>query len=207
MSVDPEAVTAYDLDRDGLEENILFWVMVAGKTADVVAPRLGRLLAAARRDARSRSRSPLTILRAFRARGGDLRGLLKAHGIGCHGMKSRAVEDLLEYRFDLRTCTAAELALCHGISRKTANCFLLHTRRDADVVGLDTHMLQELAAVKRARRRADWPAVPKATPASEKRYEFWSGVVRGLAAEKGVTLAAFDLEVFTRRHRKVGRGA
>lgn len=204
MAVDPEAVTIYDLDRPGLEEHVLFWVLVAGKTAAVVAPALARILAAARAATGSRSKSPFATLREYQGRGLDTRSLLKAHGVGCHGMKARAIEELLEARFDLRACTAADLMTVHGISRKTAHCFLLHTRADADVVGLDTHMLQELAAVKRARRKRHWPKVPAATPQSGRSYEFWSGVVRALAAEKGMTLAAFDLEVFTRRHRKVG---
>ncbi len=194
--IDPEKVTNYDLNQSGLEENALFWVLVAGKTADVVAVALTRIIAELNAVA-GLYVTPFAAIRAWRDARKNLRALLKRHGIGCHGSKARSLTELVDARFDLKTCTLADLVKVHGIGLKTAQCFILHTRRDSNVVGLDTHMLAEL--------RERGHAAPKATPSSLKTYEKWSDVVRQLAKDEGMTLPEFDLHIFNKRHRKVFR--
>ena len=196
--IDPEKVTNYDLDRAGLEENAVFWVLVAGKTADVVAVALERILDELSAATKlPRAMGAFFLVQTFRGMRKQLRPLLKRHGIGCHGSKARSLHELVDSDLDLATCTLADLIAIHGIGLKTAQCFLLHTRRDSNVVGLDTHMLAEL-------RERGFDA-PKATPSSLKTYEKWSEVVRGLAQEAGMTMPEFDLHIFNKRHRKVFR--
>ena len=194
--IDPEKVTNYELNRAGLEENALFWVLVAGKTADVVAVALARILEELNAVA-GLYVTPFGAIRAWRAARKNLRALLKRHGIGCHGSKARSLTELVDAKFDLKTCTLADLVSVHGIGLKTAQCFLLHTRKDSNVVGLDTHMLAEL--------RERGHAAPKTTPSSLKTYEKWSEVVRQLAKDAGMTMPEFDLHIFNKRHRKVFR--
>jgi thermostable 8-oxoguanine DNA glycosylase len=82
---------------------------------------------------------------------------LKDHGIGCHKLKSKSLIAAANANVDLTTCNAVDLCLIHGIGPKTANCFLLHTRRNHVGAGIDTHVLKYLKA---------WnvPNVPKNTP-------------------------------------------
>jgi thermostable 8-oxoguanine DNA glycosylase len=199
--IDPENVTIYDMDHIDLEEHILFWALVAGKTADVVAKALGNILAELHdktgRASASRP-SPFASLLLYRYMGKQIRPLLKRHGIGCHGSKAITLTQLMQSSIDLTTCTLGELIAFHGIGLKTAACFLLHTRRDSTVAGLDTHMLAEL-------RDRGYQDAPRSTPQNLKAYEKWSAVVCDLAKKAGMTLPEFDLHIFRKRHRRVGR--
>ena len=194
--IDPENVTNYNLDDRGIEENALFWLLVAGKTADVVAVALEHIIAELSA-ATGSDGTPFELVRTFLARKKRLRPLLKRHGIGCHGAKARGVTELVRSNLDLRTCTLADLTAIHSVGLKTAQCFLLHTRKNSNVVGLDTHMLAEL-------RERGHPA-PKVTPSSLAVYERWADVVRAIAREEGMSLPEFDLHIFNKRHRKVFR--
>ena len=219
--IDPENITRYNLTKHGLEENLFFWVMVSGKTADVVAPQCNRLLKRAREKTGLKRAGTFDVMRAYREKSAvfvktlldidvephemihtpnpvGIRHLLRVHGIGCHGMKSQAVEELIDSNLNLATCSLSDLTNIYGIALKTASCFILHTRADSDVSGLDTHMLAEI-------RSRGYRGVPKSTPANVKTYEKWSLVVKKMAAEAGMTMPQFDLAIFTKRHRKVGR--
>lgn len=218
--IDPETITRYDLDRCGLEEHVTFWVLVAGKTADVTVVAHNRIMRHMRKNTGLKRAGAFDLLRAYRERSRafmqtcrdidipphemvtsdpvGVRQMLKKFGVGCHDMKSRALDELVDSGLDLKTCSLADLTGIHGIGLKTAACFLLHTRRDSTAAGLDTHMLAEL----RSRGHKD---APKATPQNVKTYEKWSAVVSKLAREAGMTLPEFDLAIFAKRHRKVGR--
>lgn len=191
--IDPENVTDYNLDRRGLEENIIFWALVAGKTADVVAVAWTRILVELTIAAETVG-TPFEILRAYRAKRKNLRALLKRNGIGCHGSKARSLYELVDSGFDLATVPLADLVSVHGIGLKTASCFILHTRKNSDVAGLDTHMLAELRSLGHD--------APKTTPSSLKTYLKWSAIVLGLAKSHSMTPQEYDLHVFNRRHRK-----
>jgi hypothetical protein len=191
--IDPENVTNYELDRAGLEDNVIFWCLVAGKTADVIAVAWTKILIELRIKSEAVG-TPFEILRAFRSKKLQLRALLKRNGIGCHGAKARSLYELADSGFDLATCSLADLTSVHGIGLKTASCFILHTRRNADIAGLDTHMLAELRSLGHD--------APKTTPSSLKTYLKWSAVVLDLARAANMTPPQFDLHVFNKRHRK-----
>lgn len=201
--IDPDNVTNYTLTRRGLEEQILFWLLVAGKNAGTTARALAAVLAEARHvTSTSPAASPFAVLRAYAATRKGLRPLLKRHGVGCHGLKARGIAGLLAANLDLKHCPREALLAVPGVGPKTANCFLLHTRPDqAHLVGLDTHMLAEL----RERRRPDWPPVPATTPPPGATYAYWSARARELAVEAGLPMPAFDLAVFRRRRVRAGR--
>jgi thermostable 8-oxoguanine DNA glycosylase len=72
---------------------------------------------------------------------------------------------------------------------KTSRCFILHTRKNARVAGLDTHMLKFL------RSKGHFDA-PKSTPSNEKNYDRFEKLVLKYADEAGKTPAEFDLDVW-----------
>lgn len=205
--IDPRNVTSYGLPPEGLEEQLLFWVLAAGKTALVAAGQLEAILDRARFVAShmvAADAGPFDVLRAYRAPASPrvIRKLLRNYGVGCHGLKSRCINALLDLRLDLARCSVEELDAVPGIGPKTARCFVLHTREGADVSGLDTHILAELADEKR-RRKARWRKVPSATLTAAGTYAYWERIVRRLAAEAGLSMAEYDLAVWNRRHRRV----
>lgn len=194
--IDPENVTNYALGPEGLEEHMLFWALVAGKNATVTARALDRLLDRLRA-AHGAALGPFALVRARIDRHSRvaLSVALRTEGVGCHTGRARCLDELTAADLDLQTCTADALCAVYGIGRKTAHCFLLHTRPDSDSVGLDTHMLAELRELGHA--------APATTPTSPTVYAKWAAVVRALAAARGVSVAEYDLMVFRKRHVKV----
>jgi len=123
----------------------------------------------------------------------DLPQTLKHYGIGCYTSKSKTFYELAVAKhkgeLNLRTCTASDLESIHGVGPKTARCFLLHSRENAQVAGLDTHMLKHLRAL-------GYDDVPKSTPTGNK-YLTLEKSVLSLAKEAGMTPAEFDLKIWT----------
>jgi thermostable 8-oxoguanine DNA glycosylase len=114
--------------------------------------------------------------------------MLRDHGIGCYTIKAKAMFYAATSGLDLRTCTASDLESIYGVGPKTARCFLLHTRENARVAGLDTHMLKHLKSLGHD--------VPKSTPIGKK-YLTLEKTVLSLADEAGMTPAEYDLHVWT----------
>lgn len=88
--IDPKHITQYGLDRRRLEEHLIFWIAVAGKTAKTISPRIDAVLRDGYRRLGHRGPiCPFKIIKGLGAR--RLRTILKKHGIGCHGLKSKAM--------------------------------------------------------------------------------------------------------------------
>ena len=64
----------------------------------------------------------------------------------------------------LRTATLEQLLEVPGVGDKTARFFLLHSRKDGEVVPLDTHILKFVGGT--------FPTCPKVTPRGRD-YDFW----------------------------------
>jgi hypothetical protein len=182
--IDPEKVTNYNQTDEQLEEFILFWVCAAGKNGRTAARCLDKFLTM--QDAPS----PFAAVMKLETLP-YLPGVLKECGIGCYTSKARTFFELAISNFigklDLRTCTASDLESIHGIGPKTARCFLLHSRKNAQVAGLDTHMLKYL-------RSLGFDA-PKSTPTGKK-YLDLEKLVLHIAKEKNMTPAELDLKVW-----------
>ena len=129
----------------------------------------------------------------------DLPQLLKHYGIGCYNLKARSFFELAKAvhkgELDLRTCTADELDNIYGIGPKTARCFILHSRKGARYVGLDTHILKYM------KNEMGVEDVPKSTPSSKKEYERLEQIFLNHADELGKTPADLDLEIWKRYAR------
>jgi thermostable 8-oxoguanine DNA glycosylase len=184
--VDPKNITDFNRDDAALEEFAIFAILVAGKTATVVAKQLEKLLEPGRN--RYRYFSPLFYLGSWEKT--ELENQLILHGIGCHRMKAGAIVGLwraFQYNgLDLRTCTPMDLEEIKGIGSKTSRFFILHSRKDARYAALDTHILKGLAALGHA--------VPKATPSSKRKYAELECCFLAEAYKQGKTPAVLDLE-------------
>ena len=132
QTIDPKAVTNYERTQEELEQFWIFCILVAGKNADWAARCVTRLL--------SRKLDGQTPLEFLEAEGNALHNTLVANRVGQYNRISKAIEG--SYGIDLRTCTVEELEAIHGIGPKTARFFILHTRLNADVAVLDTHVLK-----------------------------------------------------------------
>ena len=188
--INPEKVTNYNMTDKELEEFILFWVCAAGKNGRTASRCLDSFLTDM--GAFYLNNTPFHTILNMHALF-DLPQTLKHYGIGCYNSKARTFYELAVAKFkgelDLRTCSASDLEAIHGIGPKTARCFLLHSRKDAQVAGLDTHMLKHLKALGYD--------VPKSTPTGKK-YLTLEKYVLSLAKEAGMSPAEYDLHIWTK---------
>ena len=194
--VDPAYITNFKLTDDELEEVLLFWVLVSGKTAKTTSGLLEKLLSRMRQWHKGRlcPSSPFAMIRnmhrAKLAKGEIdwLTKLMKEVGIGCYSSKSRGFIELAFSTLNLRTCTVDDLEKICSIGMKTSRCFIMHSRKDANHAGLDVHILKWL--------RDQGYDVPKQTPASKKQYLEIEKTFIKLASRHHIPIADFDLKIW-----------
>lgn len=187
--VDPVNLTNYELTRYGLEEYLLFSIAVAGKNATVMSSRLERVLQAVHLRVGSRNRNPFSALRKFDDAGYNLIHLLKNHGIGCYKLKSRGFLAVARSRLNLRWCSHSELEQLPSIGLKTSRLFILHTRKDARVACIDTHLLKWFKSL-------GYSNVPEVSPQSRKQYLHWENIFLNEADKRSRNPAELDLEIW-----------
>lgn len=191
--IDLTKVPYYDMPQVWLEEFALLAIAVAGKTATVVAPRLSNMLVALHCKYGIMSNNPFQIIRLSGLE--TIQSYLKMYGIGCYNAKGKSMYQLAVRCPNLSVCTVETLESVYGIGPKTARFIILHTRRDAKVAVLDTHILKYMAHMSYK--------VPKSTP-SGKQYqrieklfiELWE--LEG----NGKTLAEYDAFIWNEYRRK-----
>lgn len=188
--IDPENITQYNLTDHQLEEQMLFWICAAGKTAKTAAKGLDCFL----KNIGGYAVGPFKAIRKEVAKAqlglaDDISVMLKACGIGCYEGKAETMRQIAFSDYNLRLCGPGDLELIKGIGPKTSRCFILHTRRNARVAGLDTHILKFL-------RSKGHDEVPTSTPTNRKLYAKFEKLFLKYADESGMTPAAFDLEVW-----------
>lgn len=178
VRIDPLDVTDYERSLDDLEHFWIFCVVVAGKNADQTADKVARLLSG-----RSRRQTPFRYLKSL---GPDLNEALVACRTGQYRRIGRALE--ASFELDLRSAAVEVLQQIHGVGPKTARFFILHTRREARVAVLDTHILKWL-------RQLGIDHVPQHTPGSLKHYLSLEtlAISHMERAFPGMTLAEADL--------------
>ena len=151
--IDPLHVTDFARTQDDLEHFWIFCIAVAGKNADQTAGKVAKLLA--------RKRPTQTPREYLKSLGPLLRDALVECRTGQYDRIGRAIAE--SFDIDLRTAAVGLLEQIHGVGPKTARFFVLHTRADARVAVLDTHLLKWL-------KRKKIKNVPPHTPGSLKRY-------------------------------------
>ena len=138
----PEKITNYNLDNKGLEEYALFCLMVFNKNANQTAVKLESFLNWCQKsdvgyfDSIKRTRSRVKC---------SYRDMVEKFRFGNTTVKSDGLQSLISAGLNLRTCSPEELEEIPGFGMKTSRFFILHTRPDAQVACLDTHILEWLS--------------------------------------------------------------
>ena len=188
--IDPSNITNYELSDSELEEHLLFWILVAGKTAKTTAVMLEKLISKMR-TACPRNMSPFGLIRYLHSHSKNPHWLamwMKETGIGCYKNKARGFIEVAYSNLNLKTCTVEDLEKVHSIGLKTSRCFVIHSRKNAQHAGLDVHVLSYL--------KDKGYDVPKQTPASKKKYLELEGLFIKLANRSGMPLSEFDLKIW-----------
>lgn len=183
--IDPTNITNYNLTDSELEEYILFWVTAAGKNGTTAARCLDKFLSGIIYN----NMSPFEAIRSASFCFNNFPSMMKAAGIGCYTHKSRTFIELALSNINLRICNTKDLEKIYGIGMKTSRCFIMHSRKNAQYAGLDTHLLKHL-------RAEGVEAVPTQTPSSKKQYERLEKEVLRLAKAAGMTPANYDLKIW-----------
>ena len=147
-------ITNYNSSKGELQALIIFWVLAAGKTAKNSEKILSLLL--------PKRELPFTQLNNYSEK--KLAEKLKSLGCGCYNNKAKTLYQISHSNYDLFKCSLDELEKIYGIGRKTSRGFILHTRKNAQIAILDTHILKYLD-------QEGIPDVPKSTPPSKSEYE------------------------------------
>lgn len=190
--IDAIKITNFKATDDQLEEMILFWILAAGKNGVTSANCLNGFLNSWAMALADVYLSPFEIMREVDEKG-ILAEELKKFGIGCNNVKAGYIRDLINSDIDLRTCTVDELEAIKGIGPKTARCFLIHSRKNQQYAGLDTHILKFL--------KDQGHPVPKATPTGKK-YKELEQIFLGLAKDAKKSVAEFDLSIWNEYRNK-----
>lgn len=183
--IDAANITKYDLSDFELEERILFWVLAAGKNGTRAADTTNNMI----RFWQSFGMAipPFDAIMHYDTL--QLANFLKQNKTGCHNIKAKTLSQLARSGLDLRECSAEELENIYGIGMKTSRCFIIHSRKNAEYAGLDTHMLKHLKSLGYD--------VPKSTP-TRKKYLTLESVVIKLATAAGKSPAEYDLDIWNK---------
>jgi len=179
--IDPNKITNYHRTVAELEEFLIFSICVANKPAKRIAIAVDRLLSKV-----FLQPNYLTKIHQYCRRQGIGRfaALLHSCGITPHNQKAAFLYSAARVNLNLYTCTLEQLMEIKGVSHKTANFFLTHSREGYDYPVLDTHILRFL--------RDCGVDAPMATPQSPKRYKELAEEFMRFVPD-GVTIADYDL--------------
>jgi thermostable 8-oxoguanine DNA glycosylase len=172
--IDPQNITNYNHANEELQEDLVFWILAAGKNATTTAKQLENMLT-------DLGRPPFKTLKNITPE------KLKSYGFGCYNLKARAIRELIRSGLNLKTCTAEELETIPGIGLKTSRGFIIHSRPNAQHACLDTHILKFL--------RKEGIDAPKSTPTKRKYRELEIKFIE-LAKKSGKSIAAYDLSIW-----------
>jgi endonuclease III-like uncharacterized protein len=155
--IDPTKITNHHSNDYELEEVLLWWVCAAGKNAITASRCLDNFLLQIHNN--KKPYRPFKFISGLNQQ--SLPSLLKIHGIGCYNNKAKTFYQLANSNLNLKTCTTEDLEKIHGIGMKTSRCFIIHSRKNAECAGLDTHVLKFMSLIG--------INAPKSTP-SKKEY-------------------------------------
>jgi hypothetical protein len=150
-------IDPYDLtkpwDQKRLQEWFLFGICVPGKNAGQTASKVERFLDL------NAAVTPFGKVRSM-IQYGELGRNLRKVKMGQYKRINKAMRQMV--KIDPETVTLEELEQVHGVGAKTARMLLLYTRKNLEVIPLDTHILKWL--------RAHGYDAPKSTPPPGKKY-------------------------------------
>jgi len=187
--IDPINFTNFKLDRFGLQEYALFCLLVFNKNADQTAVKLERFLNWCHSGIRT-----LDHFEAIRHKLGDHTSydMIDTFKFGNTTVKSQGLEKLVTANLDLRHCPLEAFEDIPGLKgMKTSRYFVLHTREEARVACLDTHILQWLSYYTDEK-------IPKSTPA-RKRYLELEQMFLNIADSMKIHPAILDLRIWNKQ--------
>lgn len=188
--IDPTKITNYNRTTHELQELLLFCIAVAGKNATTTAKNLEKLLSYCYR--MSQNKEPFAAVRYVHDNF-DLPTQMRIYGFGCWKLKSRGIAAAAASDLDLRTCSIEDLEALPGVGQKTARFFILHSRRNAKVACLDTHILKWMAYF------TGFPNVPTQSPSSRSQYLLWEKVFLEIAEAMKTSPADLDLKIWNKQ--------
>lgn len=191
MKIDPDNITNYNLNQEELEHVILFWVCAAGKNGHTSAKALDNFLNYWKKELKLSS--PFEIIKKIINENFGLAHSLKEFGIGCFNCKSITFKELAFSSIDLKKCDISELERIKGIGNKTSRCFLIHSRPNQRLAGLDRHILYYLKELG----ISDVVNTP-----SGKKYREIEEKFLKLVDASGKTVSEFDLEIWKKYRKK-----
>ncbi len=177
--VDPHNITNYERSDAELQEFWLFCIAVAGKTAVIIAQMLDNFLAD--------NQTPFQYIEHL-VKCHQLEDKLREARLGRYGVLTKAYTQSLS--LDLRTCSVEDLEAIHGVGHKTARFFILHSRKNAKVAVIDTHMKKYLETQGVVIKNLN------------KQYYDLEKFILRKAEESGKTFAEFDLDIWRSYARK-----
>lgn len=181
-AINPLEITDFDRDDEALQRFLIFGIIAAGKDSDWAAQKVNDLL----------KRKPEGILPlAYLAENEiALHNTLVANRVGQYHRIKKAILDAA--RIDLRNATVEEIDEIFGVGPKTARLFVLHSRPEAEVAVLDTHILKWL-------KDLGVEKVPPATPTG-KEYERLERIAIRFKKTyfPGISLAKADLLIWAK---------
>lgn len=168
---------------------MLFWICAAGKNGMTAAKCLDKLL----QELEYKVAGNTHFERIRNTQVSHLAILMRDNGIGCHSIKANTFIQLANSGLNLKNCSTDDLEKIKGIGPKTSRCFIIHSRRNQQLAGLDRHILSYLSDLGYT--------VPKSTPTGNK----YKQIEKWFLAEvkkSGKTVSELDLEIWNKYRNK-----
>lgn len=179
--IDAANPISYKQPPEQLEHHLIWLILAAGKNGRKAAETAWKLV-------QDLKKSPLEVFTRMGQE--ELGELIRKNGGGCYNQKASYIIDLGR-KLDLSTISRGELVKLRGIKYKTASCFLLHTRPNVRMVGLDRHVVRHLHELD--------PSFPEKPPTSKQAYLECEQRALKIADKLGVKPARFDLDIWRLR--------
>jgi hypothetical protein len=182
--INPYTISNFNYPQAELEEFFIFTIMVAGKTARVMAPICHRFCW----ETEYTQPTPIETVHSMR-NAGALREQLERCRVGQYSKMERALCHYLDHPFDLRTASVERIEEIPGVGPKTSRFFVVHTRPDVEHAVIDVHIgrwLRELGYTP---------------PKGVSEYAYLEQCFLQEAKKRGKTIADLDLEIWRSRAR------
>jgi thermostable 8-oxoguanine DNA glycosylase len=184
--VAPQRITNYLRNRNELQTFLCFAIVVAGKNSKIQSKKLKEFYDSRILHGQTHS-SIFDYIRYLKSNSALVPELMLVK-MGQYVRISKAFTELVDSKLNLFTCSLEDLTSINGVSLKTANFFLTHSRASYNEPVLDTHILKFLGSkgIK----------VPKNSPQSIKLYKKLSDKFKEIAGQMGKSIAELDLQIW-----------
>ena len=182
MIVDPFNITNTNRTEEEKEAFLLFCVCVAGKKATMISEKLAHFLALD-----ESTKSPFQKVKNM-INSNILQKNLKEVKMGKYKLLENAFTIIVNSKLNLNTVTPEELETIPGVGKKTSRFFILHSRENANVAVIDTHILKYLNSIG--------VDAGKLIPTG-KRYDELEQIMLNESRKANMTPADFDFKIWS----------